>query len=166
MTTLDTIQKLSNERQALWRLAGRQKLNETQRARLGEIKGRLNSLWHEERAERVQAARGRVFIEDRVKGDTFCDFVAKLHPNGGQGSFEKDEVEGMDVRRFAWPKVQPPAEPQEHEFERTEVVDWAGVEVLREVLAELKRDDQAMREALKRATRHQMSLRELRQAAT
>ncbi len=49
--TLDLIQRLSNERQSLYRLAGQQHLTEDQLSRVHEIEGRLSSLWDQHRRE-------------------------------------------------------------------------------------------------------------------
>lgn len=58
--TMGQIQALSNERQGLWRLAGKQKLNEKQHERLHDLKGIIERLWDVHRSEmagRYQAAR-------------------------------------------------------------------------------------------------------------
>jgi len=51
MTTIAEIQKLSQERQQLYRIAGRNAgMNETQRKRCWQISARLKQLWHQYRS--------------------------------------------------------------------------------------------------------------------
>lgn len=50
-STLDQINQLSNERQRLWRLAGKQKLKPEQRGRIKDINLTLQQLWNCHRAE-------------------------------------------------------------------------------------------------------------------
>ncbi len=130
MNTLAVIQAMSNERQHLWRKAGKQKLTADQRMRLRDIACRLERLWHEHRCEIVRP--NRRFIEDRVRGDLFCDFVDKMRrDHRGAGA---DELDGYEVQQFAWPAV----EAAEPDIPYDAVLDAVGAEVLREVLAELK----------------------------
>lgn len=49
--TLDTIQRISNERQMLYRLAGKQHLTPEQSQRLDEINAKLPLLWDAHRRE-------------------------------------------------------------------------------------------------------------------
>lgn len=48
---MEQIQALSNERQGLWRLAGKQKLNEGQRERLHDLHEIIARLWDTHRCE-------------------------------------------------------------------------------------------------------------------
>ena len=52
-TTFDLINQLSNERNFLYRLAGKQHITETQLNRIHEIEGRLATLWDAHRRELV-----------------------------------------------------------------------------------------------------------------
>lgn len=72
---MDQIQALSNERQGLWRLAGKQKLNEAQRERLYDLHEIIAKLWGRHRAE--VAGRGDFAArraEDFLHQDWAADF--------------------------------------------------------------------------------------------
>ena len=56
-TTFDLINQLSNERNFLYRLAGKQHITETQLNRIHEIEGRLATLWDAHRRELVASRR-------------------------------------------------------------------------------------------------------------
>jgi hypothetical protein len=56
-STLEQIQALSEERSALYRLAGKQHLTPDQQARLNSISGQLPGLWDTYRRELVAARR-------------------------------------------------------------------------------------------------------------
>ena len=58
--TLDEIQRLSNERHDLYRLAGKQHLTPDQEYRLNELSGRLPILWDQHRRE---LAAGRRYVK-------------------------------------------------------------------------------------------------------
>ena len=49
--TMQQIQKMANERQYLWRLAGQREISPEQRQRIGEITTRLDILWDQYRRE-------------------------------------------------------------------------------------------------------------------
>lgn len=49
---LERINRLANERQAIYRKAGHQRLSETDLRRLREIEAELNQLWPHRRAEK------------------------------------------------------------------------------------------------------------------
>lgn len=51
--TLERIQAVANERQALWRLAGRGQISAAQRQRIDEITNELPVLWDRHRRELV-----------------------------------------------------------------------------------------------------------------
>jgi hypothetical protein len=51
--TFDLINQLSEERNFLYRLAGKQHITETQLSRIHEIEGRLATLWDAHRRELV-----------------------------------------------------------------------------------------------------------------
>lgn len=50
-TTFDTIQRLSNERQRLWRLIGNGRANDLDRERVGQLTAKLDNLWDTYRRE-------------------------------------------------------------------------------------------------------------------
>ena len=52
-TTFELINQLANERNFLYRLAGKQHITETQLDRIHEIEGRLATLWDAHRRELV-----------------------------------------------------------------------------------------------------------------
>ncbi|GAP62803.1 hypothetical protein ARMA_1226 [Ardenticatena maritima] len=63
-STLDLIQKLSNERQELYRLASQHRLTPEQRQRLQEINRQLPILWDRHRRE---LAAGQPVSTDRYR---------------------------------------------------------------------------------------------------
>lgn len=153
MTTLDLIQQLSNERQHLYRLAGKQKLRPEQRERIQFIAKKLESLWDIHRRELSDP--NRVFIEDRMNGDLFSDFKdLQQHQRHGARNTDWD---GFHI------EVERAKEDRESNFVYAIVVYSPllknfGGEVLREVLAELKQRDRIIENAL----RHSLTLAELR----
>ncbi len=56
-STFDLINQLSNERNFLYRLAGKQHITEAQLSRIHEIEGRLATLWDAHRRELVASNR-------------------------------------------------------------------------------------------------------------
>jgi hypothetical protein len=56
-TTFDLINQLADERNFLYRLAGKQHITETQLNRIHEIEGRLATLWDAHRRELVANRR-------------------------------------------------------------------------------------------------------------
>ncbi len=56
-STFDLINQLANERNFLYRLAGKQHITETQLNRIHEIEGRLTALWDAHRRELVASHR-------------------------------------------------------------------------------------------------------------
>ena len=64
-TTFDLINQLSNERNLLYRLAGKQHITETQLNRIHEIEGRLATLWDAHRRELV-SRRGPERYSDAI----------------------------------------------------------------------------------------------------
>ncbi len=53
-STLAQINRLANERQAIYRKAGHQRLSEADLRRLQEIEAELNRLWQRRRLEKAQ----------------------------------------------------------------------------------------------------------------
>ncbi|MEP7292988.1 MAG: hypothetical protein ABI835_14495 [Chloroflexota bacterium] len=55
--TFHQINQLSDERLSLYRLAGKQRLSDGQRARITEITNQLEALWDQHRREQASAHR-------------------------------------------------------------------------------------------------------------
>lgn len=155
--TLDTIQALSNERQALWRLAGKQKWTPAQRERVLFIGKRLETLWDTRRRELAEP--DRTFIEDRIQGDLFRDFT-DLQRQSRQGVGE-DEWDGFHIEMHYAEREREPDDIYPQLYVSSEFKTLA-LDVLREVLTDIRREDQARRQTAERALRHQLPLRQLR----
>ncbi len=71
--TMDRIQELSSERQALWQKAGRRELNNEEYWRLQQISKELDKLWDSYRRQRATAnwgsRRGKVTEPEFVSLD-------------------------------------------------------------------------------------------------
>ena len=138
--TFAQIQALSNERQQLWRKAGRDKFGEAwweRQRRVKRIEQELEKLWHMHRCEIVRPHRR--FAKDRVHGDTFSDFVDKLHPVPVIGA---EDWDGMSVERMSLPEnPRKGARLPIYQADEPATVEFM-LDVLRDVVAELKCEDE------------------------
>lgn len=73
--TMAQIQMLSNERQGLWRLAGKQKLNEGQRERLHDLHGIIARLWDTHRSE----VAGRSYLVKKPEDFLYQEWAADFN---------------------------------------------------------------------------------------
>lgn len=85
-TTLAQINRLSEERQKLWRAAGRQRLTDEQRERVAVIGTRLERLWNLHRCEVAVGVQYYQTPIDRLDNECFADFCERTHMRGGMGS--------------------------------------------------------------------------------
>jgi hypothetical protein len=136
--TFNVIQTLSEERQYLWRKAGKKHLNENQRERIRQIRQELDRLWHVYRCELVRPQRR--FIEDRVHGDVFCDYVDRLrriYTAGDDGQNDDWEEIQQIEQVVVLEKPRRGARLPVYETDEPVTVDFM-LDVLREVTAALR----------------------------
>lgn len=80
LTTQDTIQALSDERQQLWREAGKRKLKPAERRRLADLSARLEQLWQAQRCTDAASVvafdrqENTVSVEEYLQGRVFDDY--------------------------------------------------------------------------------------------
>lgn len=131
------IQALSNERQQLWRRAGRDKFSapwwERQR-RVKRIGQELERLWHVHRCEIVRPQRR--FAKDRVHGDVFSDFVDRLTV---AMPLSVDDWDGMSEERLIVPES--PRTGAKLPIYQPDAISDFVLTVLCDVVAELKHED-------------------------
>lgn len=109
-TTLELINQLSNERQSLWRLAGRQKLTCDQVDRIQTINSEVNRLWIQHRTE-LAGSHTRLQPEDRLHTDVFRDFVDRQNLTGAtKERLSLGESVGMSDARELWREVKADAQ--------------------------------------------------------
>ena len=138
-STFATIQSLSNERQQLWRKAGKQKLTESQRELMREIYHRLERLWHQHRCEIVRP--NRRFIEDRLRSDVFCDFVERIRHSPSGDALDDDWEEMQHIQPIIVPeKPRKGARLPVYATDEPVTVEFM-LSVLRDVTAELRAED-------------------------
>lgn len=101
----------------------------------------------------------RTFIEDRIQGDLFHDFT-DLQRQSRQGVGE-DEWDGFHIEMHYAEREREPDDTYPQVYVSSELKTFA-LDVLREVLTDIRREDQARRQAAERALRHQLPLRQLR----
>lgn len=82
-SAMEQIQALSNERQGLWRLAGKQKLNEGQRERLHDLHGIITRLWDTHRCEVAGRSAVLRLPEDFLYQEWAADFNDRQSLSGG-----------------------------------------------------------------------------------
>lgn len=101
LDTLGQIQGLANERQKLWRLAGRQGLTTEQRERVQSIGTRLERLWNLHRCELAADVRYVQTAVDRLDNECFADFCERTHMRGGIGGGAKWRIPPLTATE-AW----------------------------------------------------------------
>ena len=147
----EQVNVLSEERQKLWKIARKQRLTKGQRERLADIGKQLERAWHQHRSLIAFAARGRVFIEDRLRSEWFVDYLERLHMGvQPEPDTYEQEVRADEIRMGSEQDCPPEEEPNVFEDApaRGHGATWAESAklgeidvIIAEVLAELNAAD-------------------------